>query len=277
MRSAAPAVIAATPSEGRASVYLGDDTALTRTVFGRKLFVDTRDISITPHLLLDGFWEPWVTQVIRQRVKPGMRVLDVGANCGYYTVLMADLVGETGHVTAFEPHPGMARLLRRNLEVNGLTDRAMVAEQALGDRPGRVTLNVYRHHGGSGTLLPRAHGPVPDNSDEIVPIEVEMTTLDRHCGTGETPDFIKMDIEGGEPAAVEGAIQVLSRNPALQIVMEFGVGTIGAMPRAEAFLRRLGTLGLRARIIDHNGELRAPGEGELLGGPLFDLLLARSP
>jgi hypothetical protein len=69
-------------------------------VFGHKLFVDTRDVSITPHLLLDGLWEPWVTTVIRRIVRPGLRVFDIGADCGYYAVLMADLVCETGQRTA---------------------------------------------------------------------------------------------------------------------------------------------------------------------------------
>jgi FkbM family methyltransferase len=272
-----PATIAVTPSMAapRASVYVGENTALTRTIYGRKLFVDTRDISITPHLLLDGFWEPWVTAVIMRRVRPGMRVLDVGANCGYYAVLMADLVGEAGHVTAFEPHPGMARLLRRNLEANGLDGRVVAVEKALADRPGRVTLSVYRHHGGEGTL--RTDGLVSEISDELVSIEVEAITFDEYCGTHETPDFIKMDIEGGEPAAIEGALGVLSRTPHLEMVMEFSVCWIGTRSRAEAFLHRIEGLGFTLRIIDHTGDLRTPDINEVFGGPVFDLFLSQSP
>jgi hypothetical protein len=77
---------------GRDMIYLGDYTALTRTIYGHKMYVDTRDVSLAPHLLLDGYWEQWITNIFRELVKPGMTVVDVGANFGYYSVLAASLV-----------------------------------------------------------------------------------------------------------------------------------------------------------------------------------------
>jgi hypothetical protein len=85
--------------------YLGDHTLLMQTIFGHTMYLDSRDISLTPHLLRQGCWEPDVTRFFLRIVKPGMRVVEVGANVGYYTLLACSLVGPTGRVTAFEANP----------------------------------------------------------------------------------------------------------------------------------------------------------------------------
>ena len=56
------------------------------------MYIDTADVGFGAHLLLDGFWESWLTEFIARRVQAGMRFADVGANHGYYTVLAADLL-----------------------------------------------------------------------------------------------------------------------------------------------------------------------------------------
>src|SRR5258708_38672807 len=67
--------------------YLGDHTLLTRTIFGHAIYLDSRDLSLTPHLFLQGYWEPEVTRFFLRIVKPRMHVVEVGANVGYYTLL----------------------------------------------------------------------------------------------------------------------------------------------------------------------------------------------
>ena len=101
------------------NAYLGDHTSLCRVLGRYKMFVDTRDIGIASHLLLDGFWEMWVTEEMLRHVRQGMTVLDIGANLGYFSLLLADLTGPRGRVIAFEPNPLMSSLARRSIEVNG--------------------------------------------------------------------------------------------------------------------------------------------------------------
>ena len=116
------------------TAYLGDGIILCR-VLGRYLMrADARDLDITPHLCLDGFWESWVTLAIAARLRAGMRCVDVGANHGYYTLLMADAVGEEGQVLALEPNPALADLVRVNANTNGLGDRVAVIERAASAR-----------------------------------------------------------------------------------------------------------------------------------------------
>ena len=114
--------------------YLGDHTLLMQTIFGHAMYLDSRDISLTPHLLRQGCWEPDVTRFFLRIVKPGMRVVEVGANVGYYTLLACSLVGPTGRVTAFEANPAAVTLTRRSLLVNGFRDRATIVEMAVPTR-----------------------------------------------------------------------------------------------------------------------------------------------
>ena len=71
------------------------------------------------HLLLDGYWEMGLTMHMARTVRAGMTAIDVGANFGYYTILLGALVGEGGHVFAVEPAPATAAMLRRSVELNG--------------------------------------------------------------------------------------------------------------------------------------------------------------
>ena len=64
------------------TIYLGDHEALTRLHTGHRIYVDTRDISIASHLMLEGRWEPWVENVLIPAIKPGMLFVDIGANFG---------------------------------------------------------------------------------------------------------------------------------------------------------------------------------------------------
>src|SRR5262249_7878864 len=86
-------------------VYLGRHTALCRVLGLFKISLDTNDTGFASHVLLDGFWEMWLTIFFARQVKPGMTVIDVGANFGYYTLLFGSLVGDEGRVYAVEPNP----------------------------------------------------------------------------------------------------------------------------------------------------------------------------
>src|SRR5882672_5557832 len=94
------------------TAYLGDGLVLARILGRHKIFLRSSDRGFACHVMLDGFWEMWLTQFLAHRVKPGMTVIDVGANFGYYTLLLGDAVGEAGRVIAAEPNPDAASLLQ---------------------------------------------------------------------------------------------------------------------------------------------------------------------
>jgi FkbM family methyltransferase len=117
--------------------HLDDGTALCRVLGRYKMFVDTADAGLSPHLMLDGYWEMWLTEALSEVLKPGMVAVDVGANLGYFTVLMADLVGPGGAVHAFEPNPPIADRLAKTIAVNGFGGWTTVHRAPLSGEDGR--------------------------------------------------------------------------------------------------------------------------------------------
>lgn len=89
-----------------------------------RLFVNPADKGVGRNILFNGAYEPTETQLFELVLRPGMRFVDVGAHVGYYTTLGAKLVGSEGEVVAIEPAPANNALLRKNIEVNNLTQRS---------------------------------------------------------------------------------------------------------------------------------------------------------
>jgi FkbM family methyltransferase len=204
------------------ATYVGGGRVLLKTRNGFKMYVDSRDISIAPHLILDGVWEEWTEAVLRQLVAPGMQVLEAGANVGYFTLVMARAAGPSGQIHSFECDPGLAMLARDNIEINGLHRTARVVEKALGERPGRVTFYGTDRHRGGGSIV-QGLEQIPHNpTDQRSVLDVEMTSIDAYVQeTGVQLDVLKLDAEGAEPAILRGAAALLASTRPLTIVMEF--------------------------------------------------------
>lgn len=223
-------------------VYVGDGRVLLKTADGTKMFVDARDISIAPHLMLDGVWEEWTERVLRQLLEPGHAVVEVGANVGYFTLIAAHEVGATGSVIAFECDPVLAQIVRDNIEINGLQKIARVDERAASDRDGTATFYATDRHRGNGTLLAGLE-QVPSNAhDARAAIDVQTTTLDTALGDARV-DLLKIDAEGAETAIFRGAAALLEGGRVATIVAEWYpayVHAAGDDPRTvlEAFAAR---------------------------------------
>jgi FkbM family methyltransferase len=209
------------------------------------------------HYLRDGNPETYESALIERTLRPGMTVVDVGANHGLFSLEAAHLVGRSGVVHAFEPTPSTRALLEGNLAVNGL-DRVRVFPSALGDRPGTARLRVHREMSGLNTL---AGGDITWNrrtlrADAIV--EVPITTLDAHTeaeGLGRI-DFLKIDVEGFELGVVRGARGLLSSQKIGTIMLEIGDVTCGnAGVDPSALLTELESLGYALHAISPDGEV----------------------
>jgi FkbM family methyltransferase len=194
------------------AAYVGDDTVLCRTLARYKMYVSTKDMGLAPHLIADGYWELWTTQVMAQLVQPGMVCVDAGANIGYYTLLMADLAGPEGRVVATEPMPATRAYLRRNVDINGFGGNTKVIAAAFGAQPGEVTL--YMPPGEPKNALICDHCPDPTWEKATVPLmRIDDLDLAR-------VDFVKIDVEGAEMAVWSGMQQTVEANPELKIMME---------------------------------------------------------
>jgi FkbM family methyltransferase len=249
------------------SAYLGDHIALCRVLGRYKMYVDTTDIGVASHLMLDGYWEMWNTEAIVSLIKPGMTVLDVGAHCGYFSVLIGDLVGPEGRVLCFEPNPPIAELLRRTVAINGHDRRTTVHEVALGDAQGIASLAVPANE------PKNAHIVLAGPSEGTVQVPVVRT--DQIPGALGA-DFIKIDAEGAEEAIWRGLSGILAQDRPLTILLEF---TSGRYADAAGFLDDILSHGFLLSEVDLERGIEPRTRQQVLSSSPIDdqmLLLSRS-
>lgn len=253
---AASAQRVAEPARVR-SVYLGDHRALTELQGGQKLFVDTRDLSLAPHLLLDGTWEQWLTDVLAAILRPGMTFVDVGANFGYYTVLAGARVGPTGRVIAFEANPDIADLLWQSVSINGLDGRTTIVPKAVYSEATTVCLSRLERLLGASRLAPFEDDILDEYHDRASTISVPALSLDEYFADDATPvDVVKIDAEGSEPFVLQGMGGLLERNPRMTVIFEYAPASIRSSGHDPiSLLRSIIDRGFTLSRIGHDGAI----------------------
>ena len=162
------------------------------------------------HVYFFGSYEPEIRKVIKCVLHPGSVAIDVGANVGWHTLLMAARVREEGRVLAFEPNPTVRQRLCEAIELNRLA-QVSVHDCALSDTSGRVRFNAPMAsdpRAGTGCIAGR-----PGSSETDCMVEVRCETLDNVLQSTELArvDFIKIDVEGWEWNVLRGASATLQR------------------------------------------------------------------
>lgn len=251
-----------------ANAYLGDDTALCRALGRYKLYVDTQDVGLSSHLLLDGYWEMWTTEVIARRARPGMVAADIGANLGYFTMLLADLVGPSGKVHAFEPNPALADRLRRSLSVNGFDRRTVVHSRPLSDRDHeQVRLAVARHDPMNGRIVAYESPGPGGHHDPMAMLTRRFDSLPALARV----DFVKIDADAAEEAIWRGMAGLLQSDRSFTVIMEF-LPERYRSPRG--FLDEIQSQGFSLAMIDRTqGERPVTVDDVLAGSPHEDRML----
>lgn len=239
------------------TVPVSADTALCRALGRYKMYVDLADEGLSPHLMLDGTWEMATTRALACRVREGMTAFDVGANLGYYTVLLAELVGPAGRVHAAEPNPAILSRLRRTVRLNGFDDRVSLHAAPLAASPGEeVLLHVPAGLPQNASL----HG---GRREGAATHALHTTTLDEIAGDAPV-SFVKIDAEGAEQAIWQGMARLLARREPLTVLVEF---TPDRYPDPAAFLRALLETGFALSIVAASGEVRPVAFDAVLAGP----------
>lgn len=165
---------------------------LSRPFYARRLYLDLSRDSGQRYLFLEGARFVPERAVLRRLLRPGMTVVDVGANVGYYALLFRQAVGPRGRVVCLEPDPGNLRELRRNVERNHLHNVEVVAAAA-GEAAGEIRFS-------SGL-----NGSVSAAGDLRVPA-IRLDDL-----SDGPVDLIKIDVEGYEAAVLRGAAGLIER------------------------------------------------------------------
>jgi FkbM family methyltransferase len=209
------------------------------------LFISKDDLAIG-HVVRGGPYEPRLTAIFDRYLRPGMSVVDIGANIGYLTMSLASLVGPSGLVVAIEPNPENTKLLEASHRVNGY-GQVLVVQAAAGRQTGLLGLYVSYSNGMTGELPEDLDGifasrPVPCFAlDEILP-------RDRRF------DLIKIDTEGAEFNAMIGLSQTIARDRPV-IVSEFSPGVLPGISHCSGpeYLGFLIARGYRIGVIEQDG------------------------
>lgn len=238
------------------------DTALSLYVHGE------RDAYVSARLRAEGIWEPYETQLLLQALSPGDVFVDVGANLGYFSILAATVVGESGAVYAFEPDADNCALFRasvariqRDLAPHRFCPRIHIAQAGLSDAPSDGFLYLSEDNLGDHQIFCEADaiGSLVESarSDEErlrrrIPIQLWRGSdyLAEHTGR---IDFIKIDTQGSEYQVVSGLLPLLeSQSESLRLMVEltpFSLRAAGSSGRD--LIALLARLQLPFWIIDH--------------------------
>jgi len=155
-----------------------------------------------------GLYEPHVARLIYDTLKPGDTFYDVGANAGYFSLIAAKAVGLTGRVVAFDPIPINVHVIKEQIEINKLSNRCVIEPLAISNTNGVLSFTISKRNANSHlSNIPLPH-VIMEEEREV--IQVETTTLDDYVQKHSHPTLIKMDIEGAEVNALEGAKTLLS-------------------------------------------------------------------
>lgn len=173
------------------------DGKIMKKVQGNKMFLDMNDLGISRELALYGVHEYQSTQEVKRIITPGMTILEIGANIGYYALIEATLAGKSGHLYAIEPSPSNFEALKKNLELNGIRN-TYLHQAAFGEKRGKSKFYVYDRSNLSSFIKRE------DMGMQCTEVEVEILTLDDFL-VGKEVDFVRMDVEGYEREILRGA------------------------------------------------------------------------
>lgn len=188
-----------------------------------KIFHRPEDCGVTLFLFFRREYECETSNVMKRLIKTGMRVVDLGAHIGFFTLLAAKAVGPYGKVYAFEPVPSTFGMLQKNIEVNGFTHVVIAIPKAVCGDLGTVRIFLVTNNSVSAKWI--------SQSDNKPFVDVESVSLDSFFGGSGWPpiDFVKMDIEGAEKAALDGMRELSKKNPEMKLITEVNLANLEPM------------------------------------------------
>lgn len=185
------------PVDGNASKMIekGSGRNLYKTTNGDTFWLDPDPKAYVDYCIIStGVFEPFSSKLVRKIVQPGDTVLDIGANIGYYSVMLSRCVGERGKVLSFEPMEYYREILDKNIRQNNISN---VEIFPFGFSNKETQYKCIR---GDSSATIHFYGKQHDF--EII----QCKTLDAFCMEKKLDcvDFIKIDVDGHEPCIMQG-------------------------------------------------------------------------
>ena len=188
-----------------------------------------------------GVWEEETTEYLIKNIRPGQTIIELGANIGYYTNLLAKLVGPSGRIYSYECNSEVAELNRLSLSMNHLESIVDLRECAVTDRSGQFNFSYYPI-----SLSLKKKVNIGSSRLELGNIRsgrsiktVRTVALDEDLPTLANVDWLRMDIEGSEFLALKGAERIIQSSPNIKIITEWALPNLQRMSNVTAFLQNI--------------------------------------
>jgi FkbM family methyltransferase len=178
--------------------------------WGKLPYTGDGDVQEVLYHLNQARWHEKDENIFRSLLAPGQTAIDVGANSGFVTVILASIVGPGGRVLSFEPSPRVYAKLRRTVDVNELAQVTTV-NMGCGATSSVAQLRQVNSSTGNGSIVAAGTDP----------IEIRIETLDSFAEVWEAPvALVKIDTEGYEPEVLRGATRLIDeQRPVLYLEM----------------------------------------------------------
>jgi FkbM family methyltransferase len=183
---------------------------IIKEVQGSKMYLDLNDYGLSKHLYFYSIREPECTRIMKQYIKTGMIIVDLGANIGYYALLEAAIMKDKGKIYAIEPFPPNYNLLKKNIELNSYENIIESYNIAISNKSGKDKMYMSKEHNLCNMMQ--------SNSTDF--IEVQTSTLDDFLVDKQPPDLIRMDIEGFEYYVIDGMEKTLQNSKSCIMFIE---------------------------------------------------------
>lgn len=203
--------------------YLGNERAMLSIKDKGMLVLPTNDLSVSAVLMNNCEWEVHETDLIIDILnsKNSQNWIEVGANVGYYTIMIGNMLRDkqNSFLYAFEASPKLHGFVHDSILLNSLQNTITLYNNAVWNVDGeRIAFKEFdKQMGGSHVVQDEAIRP------DIKSIYVDTVTLDRTITEHKSIDILKMDIEGAECAALQGAKSILHQSDKLSIIMEWNI------------------------------------------------------
>ncbi len=177
-----------------------------------ELLLDLQDRwGVSKYILKHGEYDAELCRLIKSIIPQNSVCIDIGANIGFWTNFLV-LECRAQKVYSIEPEPSNLKLFRLNAELNSSKEKVELFANAVGDKPGKLSLFLSEDNAGDHQLY--------DSKEGRKQIQVDVKRVD-DLVTDSKIDFIKMDVQGFEPFVVDGMLEILERNRDIVVLTEF--------------------------------------------------------
>jgi FkbM family methyltransferase len=217
---------------------------------GYRLWCSLDERAICRPILVNNYERP-ETRFVEKTVKLGDKVIDAGANVGYFSLLFASLVGEGGKVDAFEPLAYLADALEASIAENEFQTRMTLHRLALDEVAGDALIRHAPRTANFGGAHLALKGPLPaahiDEKIQTVRLDEKITRLECH--------FLKLDVEEAEPRVIRGATRILANShPVIMSELHNEQLRVVSGINATSFISQMKALQYHCRLIDQSGD-----------------------